>query len=167
MRNTHPLTRFHRIAMLAIAVGFTLQAAPSEQLLWSQLATRLQGKQVTVKTKDGKSVSGRFFTVGRDGIYFGGTQNKIPRDGVQSLHWEAPDAHQTEKLGNMLGHAYRHSGSLLGTPMAPFGVIEIPVITAWGAAAAPFCLLADLFSDHPTTSGDISILPDPAVPDPK
>jgi len=168
MRNTLPLTRSHRVAISAIAVAFTLQAAPSEQLLWKDLAAKLQGKQVTVKMKDGKSISGRFFTVGRDGIFFsGGAPDKIPRDAVQSLHWETPDAHQTEKLANMLGHAYRHSGSLLGTPMAPFGVIEIPVITAWGAAAAPFCLLADLFSDHPTTSGDISILPDPAVPNSK
>src|SRR5271168_3001216 len=131
MRNTLPLTPFHRLAMLAIAAAFTLQAAPSEQMLWSQLAAYVQGKQVTVKTKDGKSVSGRFFTVGRDGIYFGGgAPNKIPRDAVQSLHWETPHANQTEKLADMLGHAYRHSGGLLGTPMAPFGVVEIPVITA-------------------------------------
>jgi hypothetical protein len=162
MTNKLPFTPFHRVAMLAIAATFTMQAAPSEQMLWAQLAAKLQGKQVTVTTKDGKLFSGRFLTVRRDGIYFGeGAPNKVSRDAVLTLHWETPDNHQTEKLGKMLGHAYRHSGSLLGTPMAPFGVVEIPVITAWGVAAAPFCLLADLFSEHPKASGDISISPDP------
>jgi hypothetical protein len=162
MRTKLSLTPFHRFAMLAIAATFTIYAAPSEQMLWRQLAAKLQGKQVTVTTKEGKLLSGRFFTVRPDGIYFGGdAPNKVSRDAVLTLHWETPDKNQTEKLGRMLGHAYRHSGSLLGTPMGPFGVIEIPVITAWGVAAAPFCLLGDLFSEHPKTSGDISISPDP------
>jgi hypothetical protein len=163
MRNNFPLTRFHRVAMLAVAVTLTSQAAPSpEQVLWRQLAAKLQGKEVTVKTSDGRSLSGRFFAVRADGIYFNGsTPDKVTRDAVVSLHWEAPNNYQTERLGNMLSHAYRHSGSLLGTPMGPFGVIEIPAITAWGIAAAPFCLLGDILTDHSKSSGDISILPEP------
>lgn len=168
MRNTLPLTRFHPVAMLAIAVAFTLQAAPSEQMLWKDLAAYVRGKQVTIKTKDGTSLSGRPFMVRPDGIYFDiGTPQKGARDEVQSLHWQSVNETQTDKLGKTLSRAYRHSGQLLGTQLGPIGLLELPAITAWGAAAVPFCLLGDLFTDHPKTSGDISILPDPALPNPK
>jgi hypothetical protein len=162
MRNQFTLAPFYRAAIIAVVVSFTLQAAPAEQIRWKDLAARLQGKLVTITTKDGRSLHGQFLTVRPEGIYMGGVpQEKISREAVVSLHWEAPFKSQTQKLGNMLAHAYRHSGKLLGTPMGPFGLVELPVITAWGAAAAPFCLLGDLLSDHPPTSGDISILPDP------
>jgi hypothetical protein len=151
--------------MFALAVSFTSKAAPMEQRLWRELAAFLQGKSVTVTTKDGQSISGRFFAVRPDGITFSGSASTtVPRDTVLSLHWEAPHQSETHKLGKMLSHGYRHAGKLLGTPMGPFALAELPVITAWGAAATPFCLLGDLFAGHPQTSGDISILPDsPAV----
>jgi hypothetical protein len=151
----------NKLTLIFAVAALTLEAAPSEQLHWKDLAARLQGKLVMIATKNGKSLHGRFFTVRPEGIYIGdGNQEKLSRDAVVSLHWEAPFKSQTQKLGNMLARAYRHSGKLLGTPMGPFGLVELPAITAWGAAAAPFCLLGDLFSGHPPTSGDISILPD-------
>jgi len=168
MRNTLPLTLFHRVAILAIAATFLMHAAPSEQMRWSQLAAKLQGTQVTVTTKDGKSLSGRRVSVRPDGIYFAdGALTSVLRDDVLSLHWELPYETQTDKLGQRLSHAYRHSVDLLGTPLGPVALVELPAITAWGAAVAPFCLLGDLFTDHLKTSGDISILPDAALPDSK
>jgi hypothetical protein len=161
MRNQFILSPFCRAAIFAVAVSFTLQATPSEQIHWKDLAARLQGKLVTITTKDGRSLHGQLFTVRPEGIYISdGNQEKVLRDAVVSLHWEAPFKNQTQKLGKMLARAYRHSGKLLGTPMGPFALAELPAITAWGAAAAPFCLLGDLLSGHPPTSGDISILPD-------
>jgi hypothetical protein len=166
MRNTPPLTPFHRVAILAIAATFLMHAAPSEQMLWSQLALKLQGNQVTVTTKDGKSLSGRRVSVRPDGIYFAdGAPAGVLRDQVLSLHWELQYETQTDKLGQRLSHAYRHSVDLLGTPMGHVVLVELPAITAWGAAVAPFCLLGDLFTERPKTSGDISILPGPALPD--
>jgi len=163
MRNKITLARFCRVAMFA-AAAIALQAAPSEQIRWKELAARLQGKLVTITTKDGKSLSGKLFSVRPEGIYFtDGTSPKASRESVVSVHWEAPQVSETRKLGHMLARAYRHSGRLLGTPMGPFGVVELPAITAWGAAAAPFCILGDLFSDQSRTSGDFSILPDPAL----
>lgn len=153
----------NKLTLIFAVAALTLQAAPSEQIRWKDLGARLQGKLVTITTKDGKSLHGRFFTVRPEGIYISDpNQEKISRDAVVSLHWEAPFKSQTQKLGNMLSRAYRHSGKLLGTPMGPFGLVELPAITAWGAAAAPFCLLGDLFAGHAPTSGDISILPDSA-----
>jgi hypothetical protein len=165
MRNKLTLARSCRLAIFAVAVSFKLQAAPTELKLWRELAAFLQGKSVTVTTKDGKSVSGRLFVVRPDGIFFSGPMpTTVPRDAVVSLHWEGPHERETHKLGKMLSQGYRHAGKLLGTPMGPFALAELPVITAWGAAATPFCLLGDLFAGHPQTSGDISILPDsPAV----
>lgn len=161
MRNQLTLATFYRAAIFAVVVSFTIEAAPSEQIHWKDLAARLKGKLVTITTKDGRSLHGQLITVRPEGIYISdGNQEKISRDTVVSLHWEDPFKSQTRKLGSMLAHAYRHSGKLLGTPMGPFALAELPVITAWGAAATPFCLLGDLLSPHPPTSGDISILPD-------
>jgi hypothetical protein len=161
MRNKFIPARFYRVAMLAVAVALATQAAPTEQMHWKDLTAYLRGKLVTITTKDGKSVSGRFPVVRPDGIYFNDVpQAKVSRDAVLSLHWEAPHESETHKLGKMMSAGYRHAGRILGTPMGPFGLVELPAITAWGAAATPFCLLGDLFAGHPQTSGDVSILPD-------
>jgi hypothetical protein len=163
MRNKFTLARFYHVAIAAIMVAFTTQAAPTDQIHWKDLAAHLKDKLVTITTKDGTKVSGRLAVVRPDGISLNdGYPRNVPRDSVVSLHWEAPYQSQTRKLGKMLATGYRHSGRLLGTPMGPFGLVELPAITAWGAAAAPFCLLGDLFAGHPPTSGDILILPDPS-----
>ena len=82
------------------------------------------------------------------GIYFTDVPSSmVPRYAVMSLHWEAPYESQIRhKLGKMLASGYRHAGRNLGTPSGPAALVEFPVITAWGAAATPFCLLGDLFS---------------------
>lgn len=161
MRNKFTPARFSRVAMLAIVATLTMEAAPSQQMRWKDLATYLRGKLVTITTKDGKTVSGRTPVVWPDGISFTDVPSStVPRDAVVSLHWEAPYERQTHKLGRLLSSGYRHAGRNLGTTMGPVALVEFPVITAWGAATAPFCLLGDLFAGHPQTSGDISILPD-------
>jgi hypothetical protein len=161
MRNKFAPSRFYRVAMLAMAAAIFTRAAPTEQMHWRELATYLRGKVVTITTKDGKSFGGRNVTVWPDFVAINdGVQIKVPRDTVVSFHWEAPYEGQTRKLGRLLSTSYRHAGKLLGTPAGPVAVVELPAITAWGAAAVPFCLLGDLFNQHPRTSGDISILPD-------
>jgi hypothetical protein len=165
MRNKFTVARFHRLAIVALAVSLTMQAMPPEQKLWRELAVYLQGKLVTITTKDGKSITGRSFNIQPNGIFINDpTPTMVPRETVLSVHWELQYKSQTRKLGSMLAAGYRHAGKIIGTPMGPFGLAELPVITGWGAAALPFCLLGDLLGDHPQTSGDFSILPDsPAV----
>ena len=41
MRNKFTPASFSRVAMLAIAVAFTAEAAPSQQMHWKDLATYL------------------------------------------------------------------------------------------------------------------------------
>jgi len=96
-------------------------------------------------------------------VFNNGTPEKVSRDTVLSLHWEAWHENQMKKLGKQMSDGYRHSGKLLGTSMGPFGLAELPMITAWGVAATPFCLLGDLFARSDHASGDISILPEPGV----
>ena len=164
MRNKLPLAHFSRVAMLAIVASFCLEGAPVEQRLWREIGRYLQGKVVTIMTKDGRSLSARRFTIQPDGIFLNdGTPMRVSRDAVLSIHWEAPRQSETHKLGKSLSTGYRHSGKLLGTQLGPVALAELPLITAYGVAAAPFCLLGDLFGGHPAASGDISILPEPGV----
>jgi hypothetical protein len=165
MRNKSTRAPFHRLAIIALAVSLSTQAMPVEQKLWRELAVYLQGKLVTITTKDGKSITGRSFNIRPDGIFINDpTPTVVPRDMVLSVHWEMQYKSQTRKLGSMLSTGYRHVGKIIGTPLGPFGLVELPAITAWGAAALPFCLLGDLLGDHTQKSGDFSILPDsPAV----
>jgi hypothetical protein len=166
MKNKFTPTAICRAAIFALAALFTLQAAPFETIHWKELAARLNGRLLTITTKDGRSLHSRNFVVVPNGISIvDGTPTLISRDTVLSLHWESPDQSETRKLGKSLSGAYRHSGRLLGTELGPIALAELPLITAWGAAAVPFCLLGDLFAPHRQTSGDISILPDsfPAV----
>jgi hypothetical protein len=162
MKNKLALAHFRRLAVLASAVILSTQAAPSETLRWKDLTNYLRGKVVTITTKDGRSLKGKDFAVRPDSILItDGAPVSVPRQAVLSLHWESIHEAETHKLGRMLSHGYRHSFGLLGTPAGPFALVELPAITAWGAAAAPFCILGDLLSEHPQSSGDISILPDP------
>jgi hypothetical protein len=166
MKNKFTSTRICRAAVFALAAAFTLQAASFETLHWKELATRLKGRLITITTKDGRSLQSRNFVVVPEGIsIIDGTPSIVSRDAVLSLHWESPDQSETRKLGKSLTDAYRHSGRLLGTELGPIALAELPLITAWGAAVAPFCLLGDLFAQRGEPRGDISILPDsiPAV----
>jgi hypothetical protein len=90
MRNQFTLAPFYRAAIFAVAVSFTIEAAPSEQIHWKDLAARLEGKLVTITAKDGRSLHGQFFTVRPEGICISdGHQEKVLRDAVVSLHWGA------------------------------------------------------------------------------
>ncbi len=54
-------------------------------------------------------------------------------------------------LGAHIKHGLEFGAFYLGLPYTPIGAAIIPATLVWGAVAAPFCLLADLGDNGPTT----------------
>jgi hypothetical protein len=54
------------------------------------------------------------------------------------------DGHQLSALGRNVQKGLRQGFEWLLSPYAPLGIVAVPATVAWGAVAAPFCLLGDL-----------------------
>jgi hypothetical protein len=61
-----------------------------------------------------------------------------------------PGNHHLADLGNSMSKSFRRGFGWLFSPAAPLGLLTIPATVAWGAMAAPFCLLGDLGDNGPS-----------------
>jgi hypothetical protein len=69
---------------------------------------------------------------------------KIARQALSKLEMQRSRGHQLRALHKGMHKALAMGFDNLLSPMAPAGIIGIPGTLAWGAVAAPFCLLGDL-----------------------
>ena len=66
------------------------------------------------------------------------------------------NGHHLADLGNSMSKSFARGFGWLFSPAAPLGLVAIPATIAWGAVAAPFCLLGDLGDDGAITQ-DIKV----------
>jgi hypothetical protein len=57
--------------------------------------------------------------------------------------------HRLKSLGKGMKHGMHDGVKMTFSPLAPIGLVVIPGTLAWGAVAAPFCILGDLFGGKP------------------
>jgi hypothetical protein len=98
-----------------------------------------------IQTSNGNVVEGSCFSVGVDEVAVRTKDQKVVRvaRSVLSRITLAPD-HQVKSLGRDIHHGLATGVHTLFSPLAPLGIVTIPATLAWGAVAAPFCLIGDL-----------------------
>lgn len=69
---------------------------------------------------------------------------KIARKTLSRLELRRSKGHQLSSLRSGMRKGLRTGFDSLLSPLAPYGIVAIPATLAWGAVAAPFCLLGDL-----------------------
>ncbi len=124
------------------------------QAHWSNLCHVAAGRQLNLTTSDGKTVSGTCGSTDADGISLTANQRvvKIARATLIRIQMYQPgNGHHLADLGNGMSKSFKNGFGWLFSPAAPLGLVVIPATAAWGAVAAPFCLLGDLGDDGPVT----------------
>jgi hypothetical protein len=167
MKHTRKHTSFSQFRFLilsaALAWTFPLHAAPINdpviQARWGDLCHVAGGQQLSLTTSDGQTVKGTCASTSDGEIALSRNQRvvKIARSTLIRIQMYQPGSgHHLEELGKGLSKSFKTSFGWLFSPAAPLGLVAIPATVAWGAVAAPFCILGDLGEDGPSTH-DIKI----------
>lgn len=124
------------------------------QASWNDLCRVAAGHQLNVTTSDGKTISGACTSTDADALSLNSNQRivKIARSTLTRIQmYQSGNGHHLADLGNGMSKSFRMGIGWLFSPAAPLGLVTIPATVAWGAVAAPFCLLGDMGSDGPVT----------------
>jgi hypothetical protein len=150
---------FGRLAIGKLAVGFLAVGALTIPLRaadvparWENLCRVAGGRQLNVTTSDGKTVSGTCSATPGDELVLTVNQKavNIARSTLARIEMYDPgNGHHLADLGNGMSKSFRQGFGWLFSPAAPLGLITIPATVAWGAVAAPFCLLGDMGDNGP------------------
>jgi hypothetical protein len=126
-----------------------LYAADEIQVHWIEVCRAAGGKRLTIKTFNGETVDGYCLSINVDEIAVTTKDQQIVRIARRALsridvQRSKNDGHQLSALGRGVHKGLRQGFQWLLSPYAPLGIVAVPATVAWGAVAAPFCLLADL-----------------------
>lgn len=151
-------TTFSSIRFLALSALIAsvpaLRAADQIQVRWDQLCQVAHDRQLTITTATGETVSGSCMSSNVDEIAISSKDRKIvkiARSALQRIQMShSNNGHQLSALGHTMQKGLRTGNDWLWSPQAPLGIVAIPATLAWGAFAAPFCLLHDMFHDDPS-----------------
>lgn len=143
----------------ALAWAFPMHAAEDLHARWNDLCRVTGRHQLNVTTSDGKTVSGSCSSTDADGLSLTANQRivKIARSTLTRIQMYQPgNGHHLADLGNGMSKSFARGFGWLFSPAAPLGLVAIPATVAWGAVAAPFCLLGDMGDNGPVTQ-DVKI----------
>jgi hypothetical protein len=104
-------------------------------------------------------ISGSCSSTDADGLSLTANQRivKIARSTLTRIQMYQPgNGHHLADLGNGMSKSFARGFGWLFSPAAPLGLVAIPATVAWGAVAAPFCLLGDMGDNGPVTQ-DVKI----------
>jgi hypothetical protein len=148
MKNKTCLFAFGILAVLA-----PLRAA-DVQAHWNELCRVAAGHQLNVTTSDGDTINGTCVATNGDDLTLTVNQRamKIARSTLTRIQMYDPgNGHHLADLGDGLSKSFKKGFGWLFSPAAPLGLVAIPATVAWGAVAAPFCILGDMGDNGPTT----------------
>src|SRR5580698_1057351 len=146
-------TTFARIRLLSLSAlivwGLPLYAADEIRVHWNELCEAAGNNQLTIRTTDGGTVTGYCLSVNVDEIAVTTSDQRVIRIARKTLsridlQRLQNDGHQLRALGRELHSGLRKELDLLLSPFAPLGIVALPATVAWGAVAAPFCVVGDL-----------------------
>ena len=149
--------------LYAFAFGFFAALAPLHaaelKAPWNDLCRVAAGHQLNVTTSDGNTISGSCTSTDADALSLNSNQRivKIARSTLSRIQMYQPgNGHHLADLGDGMSKSFRRGFGWLFSPAAPLGLVAIPATVAWGAVAAPFCLLGDMGDNGPVTQ-DIKV----------
>jgi hypothetical protein len=132
----------------ALAGSAALRAQDSIQLPLPRVCDYARSRIVQVKLPTGETVEGVCFSTTVDEIQVQ-TKNGIVKVARAQLSRvtiaDIQPRHQLSHLGKQVGKGVSWSAKQVPTEWGVVGVVGIPVTLAFGAVAAPFCLLGDIF----------------------
>jgi hypothetical protein len=153
---THTIFRnIHYFALPALLIlAPQLHAASEIRVPWTDLCKTASDHPLTIQTVGGDSVEGYCMSISVDEIVVNTNDKgvvKIARTALARINMQPSkhEGHQLRWLGEGM-HKSLHKGfGWLFSVYAPAGIVSIPATLAWGAVAAPFCLLGDLVHPAP------------------
>jgi hypothetical protein len=125
-----------------------LHAAEPMEVRWNEVCRVSAGHQLEITTTAGDTVGGYCVTINVDEISVT-TQDrrvvKIARAALSRIQMHrSKNGHGLNSLRQGMHEGLRQGFEWLFSPYAPLGMVVVPGTVAWGAVAAPFCLLGDL-----------------------
>jgi len=147
---------------LLIATAFTsflLTAAPIPAR-WSEICGVANRDRISILKPDGQYVRGYCISVDVNEMTVETKDRKvvrIARSAFRRIYVHQPVQGPLRALGSSMRNGLTYGTNALFSPKAPAGIVTIPAVLAWGAIAAPFCLLGEL-RNRPTESHEITII---------
>jgi hypothetical protein len=148
----HITAKSNLVAALLAAISLPLAASANERPIevpWQQVCNTSYGQQLILTTETGETIQGYCVSIDVNKIGVRTPDQRvvqIARSTLSKLEMKRPRTHQLASLGKGVRHELHEGVKILFSPMAPGGLILIPGTLAWGAVAAPFCILGDLFA---------------------
>jgi hypothetical protein len=127
--------------------------APDKPVEWSNLCANTARELLVVTTESGDTVRGYCVSVQYDEVAMRTVDGKvvrIARGTLKTVLALAVSENRLKALGKGMKTSLRYEVKTTFSPLAPAGLMAIPGTLAWGAVAAPFCILGDLFGGKPS-----------------
>ena len=152
---------FKVTALMAMGISMT-RAEGSISVQWNQVCRVANNRELSITTQNGKTVQGYCTRINVDEIAVITKDQRavnIARSALAHIcvRRAGTKGHQLAALGKGMKAGLKTGLGWLLTPAAPAAIVLLPGTLAWGAAAAPFCLIGDL-SNKLGGSGEINIL---------
>ena len=157
------------ILVLTLSSLAAAQNDPPIDARWTDLCRIASQRELTLTTTSGESVEGYCIAIDINRVTIRSNANAVigvARSTLAKLEVKKRREHHLRSLGHGMHQALKWGVRNALTPAGPVAIPIIPVTLAWGAAAAPFCVIGDLLSIG-TKKREIRIIPDPpALPRP-
>jgi hypothetical protein len=143
----------------AVVCSLPLHAAEPIEVHWNRVCNVARDHSLTIKTVKGETVEGYCVSINADEIAITTKDRrivKIARAALSRIQMQRPKNHNLSSLRGGMHEGLRQGFGLLFSPYAPLGIVVVPGTLAWGAVAAPFCLLGDL-KDRVTREQEIKV----------
>ena len=136
------------MTVFAIAVSaLPSNAADQIEVNWKQICRVANGREPIVTTANGDTTEGYCFSISIDEIAVTTMDHKvvkIARSTLSRIDMHRTRGHQFSSLVKGMHQGFNWGFDSMLSPLAPLGIVAVPGTLAWGAVAAPFCLLGDL-----------------------
>lgn len=135
--------------MILMAAGLGTGRAEPVSIPWSKVCSVAGARELSITTQQGETMQGVCVSINVDEIAIT-TQDhrvvKIARSALARIqvHRTSTKGHELAALKKGMRHGLRTGFGWLFSPAAPLGLVVVPGTLAWGAIAAPFCLIGDL-----------------------
>ena len=125
------------------------QAAGPVEVQWNQVCVVAGHRELSITTQNGETVQGYCTRINVDEIAVTTEDQrlvKIARSALAHVRVRRANArgHQLASLVRGMRTGLKTGLQWMLTPAAPAAIVLLPGTLAWGAAAAPFCLIGDL-----------------------
>ena len=143
---------FSRAIAVTVCVATGMSAAPAVgpvAVPWNEICRVAGNRELSITKQNGETVQGHCSRIDVDEIVVATKDHRlirIARSGLLSIRLVRRTyarKHALASLRKGMHEGFRNGFEWLFSPYAPLGLVVIPATLAWGAVAAPFCLIGE------------------------